>query len=175
MKLAVLCYTSYPIKVVLKTFFCIIPRRNLSGFPVCAKAALFIRKMKNKKNRAIRIAFISRFSNDTLTSRNKLLSLTRLLHYYNIAFKAKVDVEINHWFYLSNTVWILNNLLQRETAVRSLPMFAHASFLCYFLFMVLKWFQNVCRSEIFWDFSALDDVRHGESWVCSITSSFYKA
>lgn len=29
-------------------------------------------------------------------------------------------------------MWILNNLLQRETAVRSLPMFAHASFFVLF-------------------------------------------
>lgn len=164
-----------PYKSSIEYFFLHNSSKESLRIPRVCKSSSVYKENEEQKNRAIRIAFISRFSNDTLTSRNKLLSLTRLLHYYNIAFKAKVDVEINHWFYLSNTVWILNNLLQRETAVRSLPMFAHASFLCYFLFMVLKWFQNVCRSEIFWDFSALDDVRHGESWVCSITSSFYKA
>lgn len=62
---------------------------------MCKSSSVY-KENEEQKNRAIRIAFISRFSNDTLTSRNKLLSLTRLLHYYNIAFKAKVDVEINH-------------------------------------------------------------------------------
>lgn len=58
-------------------------------------------------------------------------------------------------------MWILNNLLQKETAVRSLPVFAHASF---FVLFFIHGFEMISKFVQVRNILGLIGCGRGSAW-----------